>query len=140
MSTYEDIRGALQQHAATASGFPAAAQIAYEGRPFTSTVGTPYARMTLLPTMDGPFSIDANTRYARGLFQVDMNYPSRGGPGTALVESAVDNVIAVFKSGTHLAKNSTTVIIDSAARAPVMTSEDWLTIPITITWRSYPAA
>lgn len=137
-TTFQDIRGALHAQAALASGYPA--QVAYEGVAFTSTVGTPWARETLLPTSDGPFSVDANTRYTRGLYQVDLNYPSRGSPGTKAVETAADAVIAKFKSGTHLVKNAITVIVDGVARSAVMASEDWLKISVTITWRSYPAA
>ncbi len=140
MTTYTEVRAALQLHAATASGFPAANQIAYEGVTFTSTVGTPWARMTLLPVDDGPFSVSGAIRYAHGLFQVDVYSPSRGSPGTLAVEQMADNVISVFKSGTHLFQGSTEIIIDKANRGPLMISEDFLSIPTTISWRSYPAA
>lgn len=138
MTTYSDVRACLQIQAATASGFPT--QVSYEGALFTSTIGTPWAKLKLLPVDDGPFSVSGAIRYAYGLFQVDVNYPARGSPGTLTVEQAADNVIAVFKPGTHLESGSTLVTIDRAKRGPIIISEDWLCLPVTISWRSYPNA
>ncbi len=91
MSLLSDIRGALQLCAKSATGFPADNQIKYEGKGFSPTLGTPWARMTLLNNSGQPFSLDGTDRITGGLFQVDLFYPIN--KGTADIDTVADAVV-----------------------------------------------
>lgn len=132
MSLYQNIRGALQTRAATASGFPPVAQRAYENRLFTSTTGVPYARMTLIPSSGRPFSLSGARRYHNGMFQVDIFYPTL--VGTAAAEQVADAVRAVFVPGTKVPLNGDMVLIAYSERHAGLDGKDWLQIPVTIGW------
>ena len=133
---YQDIRGALQQRAASATGYPPVGQRAYEGGPlFSSTNGTPYARTTLMPTSGRPFEVSGGTKQHAGLFQVDVCVPSN--QGTATAEIAADNVKAMFEPGDVLLKNGEHIVIDYAERGKAMVSPDWIFCPVTVRWRCF---
>lgn len=130
---YQDIRAALTAQAKIATGFPA--QVAYEQFFFTPTMGTPYARLTLLPSSSAPFSVDGQTAMHRGLFQVDIICPAQA--GTALAESLADNVMAVFKTGLRLPAGIDTVKIETSQRHTAIPDAAWISIPVTVNWRVF---
>lgn len=139
MSLYQDIRGALQVRAATASGFPAAQYRAYEGVEFKQPNGTTWVRMTLLPASGRPLSVDGITKQHVGDFQIDVF--AKPGAGTGTAESLADAIKTVFGPGVRLPLNSTVVIIDFAERASAIYADpQWLQVPITIRWRSFSTA
>jgi len=136
-SLYQDIRGALQTHAGMVSGLPADGQRAYEGRLFTSTVGIPWARMTLLPYSGRPFSVSAETKDHIGDFQVDYFHPA--GSGTGEAESLVDAIKEAFSPGVRLVQNGVTVLIQYSERRQAIQTADWLQIPVSVRWRAFTA-
>jgi hypothetical protein len=136
MSLLSDIRGALQLQAASAAGFPPSNQIAYEGKGFTSTLGTPWARMTLLNNSRQPFSLDGSDNIVGGLFQVDLFYPT--GKGTADIDVVADAVVEAFPLNHNLFRGSTRVSIYYAQRNPLLQQPDFLHAPITVSWRCFP--
>ncbi len=139
MSLHTDIRVALQEQAATAAGFPPLAQRAYEGKLFVPSTGTPWARMTMLPTSGRPFSVSAEDRFEKGLFQVDVFVPY--GAGSNAAEVAADAVIAVFNPASTLKQNGLFVFVQYAERARVMEQEaDWICAPVTVGWQAFPNA
>lgn len=143
-SLYQDIRGALQVHAATATGFPPLAQRAYENQRANPTTGIPYVRMTLTPTSGRAFSVSAVTKAHRGLFQVDYFFPALVGtadkPSAGDGEPAIDNLKSMFAPGTKLPlTGGETLYIDYAERGPGLAQDGWFCIPVTIGWRCFSA-
>ncbi len=134
-SIYQDIRGALQTQAMTASGFPAITEVAAEGVLFTPVVGTTWACMTLMPSQDRAFSVSGGTTQHMGLFQVDIHTPSDN--GTAAAEIAADAVRAVFAVGSRIPFNNETVIVDYAERKQAMVDPNWIFCPVTVRWRCF---
>lgn len=137
MSLYQNIRGALQVQAATASGFPAAAKRAYEGVRFVEpSDGSTWVKMTLIPATGRPYSVDGGTKQHTGMFQIDVF--TAPGAGTGAGESLADAIKTVFAPGTRLSLNSEIVIIEYAERASVIDADpQWLQIPVTVGWRSF---
>ena len=138
MSKFQDIRAALTARAKLATGFPTA--ISYEGVTYVPAPGTPYARLTLMPTSGKPYSLDGSVTGDRGMLQISLFYPSNGGPGTATVESVADAVIKLFPSFLKLTQGSTSVIVDYAQRAQILEEPDWFHLPITVAWRVFSSA
>lgn len=136
-SLYQNIRGALQNQALTAVGFPAANQVSYEGAEFSSTHGVSWAKLSLMPQRGRSAVIGAAQKLHSGLFQVDIFDPARGGPGTGGTEAKADAVKAVFAPGTVLTLNGERVVIDYSERAAAIITPDWIQVPVTVGWRCY---
>lgn len=137
MSLLSDIRGALQLCATAAAGFPADDQIKYEGKGFSPTLGTPWARLTLLNNSGRPFSLDGTDRITGGLFQVDLFYPIN--KGTADIDAVADAVVDVFPLDRKLIRGAAAISILYAQRAPLLEQPDCLHAPITVSWRNFPS-
>lgn len=134
-SLYQNIRGCLQSRALATPGFPA--RCAFEGALFSSTVGTPWARLTLMPQMGRPYSVSAGLMRHSGLFQVSVFLPAGGGPGTGAAEAIADAVKARFVAGMKLAQGGETVEIEYAERSQAMVEADWISAPVTVGWRCF---
>lgn len=134
----QNVRGALQTRVALAAGFPPQNQIAYEGETFSSTLGVPWARLTLLPQSGRPFDVRAADTAHMGLFQVDVFVPD--GLGTGAAELAADAVRAVFRGGTTIGIGGDRIVIDYAERAQAQQEPDWIVCPVTVRWRCYSAS
>lgn len=132
MSLYQNIRGALQTRAATATGFPPANQRAYEGVIFTSTAGVPYVRLSLIPSSGRAFALSGGRRRHLGLFQVDVFYPAA--KGTAAAEVLADAIRDQFKPGIRLPLGSDIVLISYSERAAALFDASWTQIPVTVGW------
>jgi hypothetical protein len=137
MTIYQDIRGALQKRASLAQGFPPSGQRDYEGITFRPTIGTTYARMTLIPSSARPPFMDGRVVQHEGLFQVDLFAPGGGSPGSATVEQVADAVRAQFEAGLRLPVNAGKLLIRYAERSGILTQPDWLQISVTIAYRIY---
>lgn len=138
MSVSQAIRGALQQRAATAVGFPPSNQRAYEGYAFNPTIGTTYARMTVIPSESRPAVVGAATKIHRGLFQIDIFYPAQGNPGTGAAEVLADAVKDVFAvGGSAMSVGGETVTVERVQREQVIQSPEWLQVPVTVYWLCY---
>jgi hypothetical protein len=135
MNSLAVVRGLLQSRALLASGFPAGDQVKYEGKLFSPTKGTPWARMTFLPSAKRPFSVAGSSRLDDGLFQVDLYFPPLR--GTKTLEDAVDAVLAEFTPGQSLSTSSVKVWINYAERGPVTESEESVDAFVRVSWRSY---
>ena len=138
----QDIRGALQIAAAAVSGFPSSAQIAYEGRKFTPTIGTAWARMKYAPASARAAVVGAALIVHRGLFYIELYWPAanEGGPGTGDLESLADAVRAAFRPGNAaLSNGAAAVTIEYAERGDVTEDPDpnWLRCAVTVGWNCY---
>lgn len=137
-SLLQDIRGALQLQVNSVAGFPAEAQRAYEGKTFTPTLGTPWARMTLMTNSRRPFSLDGSDKISGGLFQIDLFTPAKGGPGTAVIEVMADAVADAYPLGQNMVKGAARVSINYAQPGPILPEADWLHAVVTVSWRTLP--
>lgn len=133
----QDIRGAIQIRAATASGFPASGQRAYEGLIFRPTIGTAWAQITIAPSTIRPFDLAAARRTHKGVAIISVHIPTNGGVGTAAAEVAGDNVRAVFAPGTRLFQGSERVDIDFCERKQAIVDPDWISCPVEIAWTAH---
>lgn len=133
----QDIRGAIQLRAATATGFPAAGQRAYEGLIFRPTVGTAWAQITVVPSSIRPFDVAAARRTHKGVAIISVHIPNNGGAGTGLAEAAGDNVRAVFPPGLRLFQGAERVDIDFSERRQAIIEPDWISCPVEIAWTAH---
>lgn len=140
-SLYQNIRGALQERALTAAGFPGTTKRSYEGVGFNrpaSVAGEVWARLTLIPASGRPYDVGNGSKRHLGIFQVSLFYAAIGAPGTGPVEALADAVKDVFSPGIFLFKNGERVKIQYAERAQVATDEpDWLHCPATVGWECF---
>lgn len=136
-SLTQDIRGALQQQVENVTGFPPAAQRAYEGKTFTPTVGIAWARLTLMTNSRRPFSLSGVSKITGGIFLIDLFYPP--GSGTATIDAMADAVVDAYAPEAPLIQGSTRVLINYAQRAEVMRAAEDLQVPITVSWRVLPS-
>ena len=135
MSLSVNIRGALQQRAILATGFPASNQRAFDGVEFNPTNGTAWARLSFLPQTSRAFSVSGAVKEHRGLFQVSLFYPA--GTGTNTGETAADAVKAQFTPGLRLQQGGETIVIDYAELAPSIQEPDWISFPVTVAYRAF---
>lgn len=133
----QEIRGAIQLRAATATGFPAAGQRAYEGMIFRPTVGTAWAQITIAPSTVRPFDLAAARRTHTGVAIISVHIPAAGGVGTGLAEIAGDNVRAVFPPGARLFQGSERVEINWSERRQAIIEPDWISCPVEIAWTAH---
>lgn len=138
MTTLQDVRAALQAQVDDVAGFPAAPQRAIEGKLFKPTIGTPWARLTLMTNSRRPFSIDGNSKITGGLFQVDLFHPAKGGPGVGTIEPLADAVADAYPLGQNLFSGSTRISINYAEPGPILGEADWLHAVVTVSWRTLP--
>lgn len=136
-SLLQDIRGALQLQLDQVSGFPPAAQRAYEGRAFVPTIGTAWAKLTLMTNSRRPFSLNGASQITGGLFQVDVFHPAKGGPGSAPIDVLMDAVADAYPLDTSLFRGSTRVWINYAQPGTLSPEPDWLHGVVTVSWRCF---
>ena len=136
MTIQTDIRDALEAQAVTVTGFPDAANRAWDNVAFKSTTGTTWARLSIFPVMTRPAVRGASPqlRYD-GLFQVSLFAPVNTGPHT--VEALADAVLGAFTVDEVLTKGTTNVRFNYAERNPALVDQPWYQVPITVSWYSY---
>jgi hypothetical protein len=138
LSLHQDIRAALTAQAATASGFPATTQRAYDGTLFTPTANTPWVRLTFVPNVARPFDTAAAIDENRGMFLISLFHPS--GAGTLASDQLADAVRDVFKPKDDLFQGSTRVRIERRERRQAVVDRDdpsWLMAVVVVYWRVY---
>jgi hypothetical protein len=118
------MRGLLQTQLLTV-GTGWDAQTAYEGKPFTPTVGAAYQEVTTVFSEPLPITLSGSDE-ARGLFQVRLLYPvvTTGiGPQTARAEA----IAAAFPRNLKLSSGGVTVKVSrkpQITRGPVQGDRD----------------
>lgn len=136
MTAYTDIRAALEQQAITASGFPNAANRAWENVRFEPTPGTSWARLSLIPSQSRPAVRGPSPQLLyEGLLLCDIFAPE--GTGANAAETLADAVRAVFTVDDVLTVNSTNVRIRWSERGQGLVDSPWYQVPVTVSWYSY---
>ena len=118
------------------AGMPPQSQTAFENVRFTSTPGTPWARLSLVPASSRPVAVNARTKRHDGMFLVDLFVPAD--TGTNAIEALANAVKDAFAPATRLILDGVAVQIDYAERSAVMSQQpDWLMCGVTIKWHSF---
>lgn len=89
-------------------------ETAYEGVVFTSTNGTPYQELYIIPAINEAPYINETLHYEKGIFQITLKYPTGTGTGATLdrVSLYMDN----FFSGMSLTKDDVKVSVINAPK------------------------
>lgn len=136
MTAYSDIRAALEQRVITVTGFPNAANRAWENVRFEPTDGTTWARMTLAPSSSRPAVRGASPQILyEGLFLCDIFAPEGTGPNAA--ETLADAVRDAFTVDDVLTQGSTNVRFRWSERNQGIPDSPWYQVPVTVSWYSY---
>lgn len=83
---------------------------AYDNFPYTPTTGTPYQRVTLVPSMPDNTTFGDDHYQERGLMFVELHYPINNGSSTAATRAEL--IRATFKRGASFTNNGLTVRIE----------------------------
>ena len=121
------IRSLLETALATAlPGFP----LAYENVPYTTTQGTAYGEVYLLPAE--PDNIEIGPAHIqRGIFQVNLFYPLGAGTGTATAKA--ETIRAAFPFAQTFVSGSVSVLITRTTEIGQARPEsDFLMIPVRV--------
>jgi len=106
---------------------------AWENVAFTPVAGTPYQACYVLRAE--PNNATAGDKYyqERGIFQVNLFYPSNAGPSAA--EARASSIRTAFKRGTVLISGTTYVqIISTPEIGPGRIEGDRWMVPVRIRW------
>ena len=134
MTTFNDIRAALESEVANVPGIPA--QRAWENVRFEPTTGTPWVRMTLLPGSTRPAYLGADPENRHdGLFQVDIFWPENQGPASA--DTLADNVRSRYKVSNTLTAGTTNVRFNWSERLPARMDGPWYVVSVRASWYTY---
>ena len=121
------IRSLLETALATAlPGFP----LAYENVPFTTTQGTAYGEVYLLPV--APENIEIGPAHIqRGMLQVNLFYPLGAGTGTATAKA--ETIRAAFPFAATFTSGAVNVLIVQTPEIGQARPEaDFLMIPVRV--------
>lgn len=133
MSSLPAIRTALETQLATIT--PPIAT-AYENARFTPTVDVPYQEVTLLPAT--PQNIEMGPGFTeQGIFQVNLYYPTTGGPGSRDAVARAELIRAAFPfAAAFVSGGITTNIIATPEIGPARPDADRFMIPVKIRWNT----
>jgi hypothetical protein len=137
-SVFLDISAALNSQLNTLDGKP---PIAWENYPYTPTVGTLYARPTLLPGDTAGATVGSKAVGGKdehiGVYTIDVFAPSDSGRNAAFVMA--DKIADQFKPVTELKYNGVTVRCDTVSIGAASQSSGWYMVPIRIRYIAYTA-
>jgi len=136
MTILADARSALEQAIVGVTGFPSSSNRAWENVSFSPVTGTPWARMTFIPTSRKPATIGNNPIYKNtGILVVNAYFPEGDGPNAA--DALADNILSAFNVDTLLTVNTTNVRIQFAERRQGVENSPWYMVPVIIYWFAY---
>lgn len=109
---------------------------AYEGKSFNPPDDAPWAALYMLPAGAAPAAIGLHAPIERvGILQIDLNYPLDTGAPVILKDA--DTVSSRFMPGTSYDFDGTKVNIERCSRSSIRQSEGWLTVSLSVRWRSW---
>lgn len=91
-------------------GITPALATAWENQPHTPTTGTPYQRVTLVPSMPDNSTFGDDHYQERGLMFIELHYPINNGSVAAATRAEL--IRTTFKRGASFANGGVTVIIE----------------------------
>ena len=136
MTAMTDIRAALEQQVVTVSGFPSAANRAWENVRFEPTPGTTWARMQIIPSAMRPSVRGPSPQILyEGIFLVDIFAPEGNGANGA--DALSDAIRNAFTVDDILTENTTAVRFRWSERGQGLIDSPWYQVPVTVNWYSY---
>jgi len=132
MADFKDIQGALIDHwVDSALGI----STAYENSKFSPVEGTPWARLTILPSQPeimtlGPSGEDEHL----GILQIDLYYPTDEGNSPVL--TMADSIRTAYKAGTSLSYNGQSVVILNCGRSGGELENGYFKIMLNVAYRA----
>lgn len=113
---------------------------AYEGRPFTPTVGQPYIAEGFAPVASVPRALGhGGTIRHEAVVSLSLFYPATKISGPMAVERMAGAVIRHFRPGTSLVYDTTAAMVTRATPRPLVPSAEWLMIPVQVFLFAYTA-
>lgn len=133
-SVHSDMRAAFRQRLSTqVASLPT---MAWEGRIFEPTPGTPFGRETFRALNSVVRALGAGGNIAHTMLGVvTLFYPI--GRGTNDIDAMAGAILAAFRPGTSLTYGSSSGMVTQAERAPLVQEPDWLGCSVTISLVSY---
>lgn len=112
-------------------GFFADANSAYDNAAFEPSAGTPWARITVIPTQPEVTSLgDTGYDEAVGVLQVDLFYPLNQGNGQALTKA--EAIRSYFKAGKRFSYGGQDVVSRSAGYRNGREQNGWFRVMVEI--------
>jgi hypothetical protein len=135
MSTYTDIRKALEENLLTATGVSSTA-VAWENAMFNPDGKTTWVRSSLQVSSQVAASLGPNAaRRDDGVLLLDVFGEQNKGPGT--LDTLADNITQVFEPGTLLTAGGKTIRILSCQRSLGRNEQPWYFIPLAVYFYTY---
>lgn len=128
MSIYSGIRSDLRGILQGIAGIP---DVAWEGRPYTVTVGTPYIRERLIPVDSEVATLGKDGWTEESfIYLLQIVWPMGGRLSEA--EDLADSVRVRFYSGAGVGTPVMNGRITGAERRAVMVEPDWMHVPVRV--------
>lgn len=106
---------------------------AYQNFTFTPVTGQPYQDVYLLPAEPNNWAMGNASRQERGIFQINLKYPTGGGPAAAGVRAEL--IQSLFERGASFTRDGITVQVERTPDIGDGRSDDgrWM-VPVRVRW------
>jgi hypothetical protein len=109
---------------------------ALEGKTFVPVTGSPWARLTDMPTGREPAAFgDVNPVERTGYLQIDLYHPGNSGTGPILADA--DKALSFYRPGLRLEYQGQRVHIRKAERSKITPEAVWTGISIRIYYSAW---
>jgi hypothetical protein len=126
---HADLRAAVRTRLQTLSGLPA---VAWEGKDFMPTKGTPWVTETLTPVSSIVRATGLGGTIAHTVIATfTLHYP--GNKGTLDIDTMTGSLLEHFRPGTGLVYGGASAIVQQSEPAPLQQEPDWLNRSVNIT-------
>jgi hypothetical protein len=132
-SVYTEIRAALENHLADASGLPA---IAWQNVDYKPSTDTPFIKFQFQPNFRQIAVLGTTPRQNyRGICTFLLHYPENSGPGAS--QAVVDTLVERFEAASDITFSTTTLTIESVRQGTPYDDPPWFVTPVVATWYIY---
>ena len=114
------------------------AQTAYDNSAFEPTAGTPWSRVSVIPSQPEVTSLGGNGYDEHnGVLQVDLFYPLN--QGTGQINAKADAARELFKAGARFTYGGETAVIRSSGRNKGRKDGGWFKVTLTVIYFAHVA-
>lgn len=132
-SIHTDIRAAFRTLLQTVGGLP---QVAWEGRNFAPTRGTPFLSETVQPISSIVRAVGIGGTIAHTVnLTATLHYPAAA--GTLTIETMAGAIMEALRPGVSLTYGTSSAMIQRVERNPVQQSPDWISVAVVATAVAY---
>lgn len=130
---YKTIRAALETKLASITGIP---EISWENRQYSPTTGTPFVRVSFIPTVSEPAVRGLSPQmYYQGMLTVDCCVPEGFGPAEA--DDLADLILNAFPATSDVTYGDFVLPIRYSERGQGLQNGVFYMVPVTIGWYLY---